>query len=438
MSASRNIVLISLTRLISELGSVAIRFALSLYILDATSSPLASGVVFAVTYIPSVLVNIFAGVWIDRSNKKKVLVVTDMLSGVLTLLFLAAFYLFKEHMALIVVYVLVLYTLQAIFALAMNASVPEMVPEDKVMTVNSNIQSIGALVNILGIFLGASVYILLGLEMIILIDGITFLISGLLSLYLVFWRAPSREEGTKKAYMDSLKEVYAYMLTKKALKYLLLVFIAVNFLLTPLITVVLLYIVRDAFEMIGYEMAFIEAAFGVGVIAGALLVAMKRVSEYVTSRIFMLIQLTAVTILCWLIPALPFVAMESKIGISALFMVLLLAAGMFNIMANIPMMSYVQIYIPEKIRASVLGVVTTVTTTSVPIGMLLFGALMEVVSWSALVAVSGTLLLIIGYLAHRNSNLREFFSKGTGVSMKDSIHPSPVKEAKAVQTKALQ
>jgi MFS family permease len=431
----RNIALISLSRLISELGSVAIRFALSLYILDATGSPFMSGVVFAATYVPGVLVNIFAGVWIDRSNKKRVLVLTDLLSGAVTLAFLGLFVLFDENVYLIVPYVFALYTLQALFMLALNASIPEMVAEDKVMAVNSNIQSISSLINIFGIFLGASVYLMVGLEIIVLLDGITFLISGIVNMFFVFRKTVSvRPQARQPSYLASMKNVYAFMSSRQEIKWLLFVFVAANFLLTPLVSIVLLYIVRDAFRMVDYEMAYIEAAFGVGVIAGALLVSRKRVSAFMKTRIFLFLQLTALTVLCWLVPA--FVDGASKTVLTVFYAALMLLAGAFNCMVNIPIMSYVQVYVPEHIRASILGVVTTIVTTSVPIGLLLFGMAMEWWSWVPLVAVSGIAMIMIGFLAHRQPALHEFFSRGLEAEPDDAPQPPVRPEGTAARTEA--
>ncbi|GGG11629.1 MFS transporter [Paenibacillus albidus] len=422
MQDTRNITLISLSRLISELGSAAIRFALSLFILDITGSPLMSGFVFAFTYIPGILINTFAGVHIDRSDKKKILVAAEFLCGIATLLFMGIFIFVANNITLIICYVVILYTFQAIFNLALNASIPEIVSKERVMTVNSNIQSISALINIFGIILGATLYTLLGLNMLLLLDGISFIIASILNIFLVFVNKPNREEIQEKSYFESMKEVYQYIKARKEIKLLLGIFVTINFLVTPLISIVLLYIIRDELKMSGYEMAFIEAGLGVGSIVGAVLISIKKVGKFVTNKIFIMIQLMALMILLWIFPA--FLSIESKVVMTSIYVVIITLLGLFNVMANIPMISYVQIYIPENIRASIFGVVTTVTTTSVPIGLLIFGAVMEMANWIYLVSVSGTILIVMGYFAHRSNALREFFS----VELEPEKELKPVRE----------
>lgn len=71
MRDSTNIIVFSLSRLITELGTSIFRFALSLYVLDLTGSSSMFALVLSFTYIPGIFVNIIAGVFVDRSRSKK-------------------------------------------------------------------------------------------------------------------------------------------------------------------------------------------------------------------------------------------------------------------------------------------------------------------------------------------------------------------------------
>ncbi|MFS1514461.1 MFS transporter [Chengkuizengella sp. SCS-71B] len=424
MSDTRNIVLISISRLISELGSVALRFALSLYILDITGSPLMFGFVFGFTYIPGVLVNLFAGVLIDRSNKKKILIAADLLSGITTILFLVLFLVQPANIGLLICYVIILYSFQAVFLLAMNASIPELVSKSRVMAVNSNIQSISTLLSIVGLFVGAFAYGAFGIEMVFLIDGISFILSGIINVFFVF-RKKSEEFLQNNTYWESMKEVYQYIKNRNELKYLLGIFLVINFMFVPIVTLVMPFIMREIYEMSEFYIALIEGALGLGLIVGALLVAIKKIGQFVINKIFILFQLLAFMTVLWIFPELPYISISSSLVILLGYMIILTFMGMFNAMANIPMVSYVQIYIPEKMRASFFGIVTTVATMSVPIGLWIYGAVLEMVSWTYLTTISGVTLIIIGFIAHRNQELREFFSREQD-DQEDVIEPNSI------------
>ncbi|AJS57349.1 MFS transporter [Paenibacillus sp. IHBB 10380] len=410
MRDSRNIAIFSLSRLISELGTSVFRFALSLYILDLTGSASMFALVLSFTYIPGIFVNIFAGVFVDRSNKKRIMVITDLLSGISILLLMFMFQFFHDSIMLFIVYAMVLSTLQAFFMLAVNASVPNIVATEKVAAVNSSNQGIGALISILGPVIGAVAYSKFGLEKIFLLDGVSFILSGFLNMLLIF---TVRKDHTveQKRYLDSLKDVYHYIKQRAAIKYLLTIFVIINFIIGPALSLILPFIVYQALKMSPEQLSYIEAALATGVIVGALLVSVPKINRFVTNKIFILIQLQALMIILWMFPKWPIIDTNVHIVLMVGYMIVLAFTGVFNTMGNIPMLSYVQIYIPEHMRASILGVVSTVTTIAVPVGMWVYGATLEVFDWSYITVISGVGLLIVGIIAHRNRELREFFSQ---------------------------
>ncbi|GAA0134962.1 MFS transporter [Paenibacillus sp. YSY-4.3] len=410
MRDTRNIAIFSLSRLITELGTSIFRFALSLYILDLTGSASMFALVLSFTYIPGIFVNIFAGVFVDRSNKKRIMVTTDFLSGTSILLLMFMFQFFHDSILLFIVYAMIMSTLQAFFTLTINSSVPNIVAPERVATVNSSNQSIGALISILGPVLGAVAYSKFGLEKIFLIEGVAFILSGFLNMALKF---SSRKEqlGEIKPYVESLKEVYQYIRQRAAIKYLLSIFVVVNFVIAPAVSLILPFIVYQALDMTPQQLSFIEAALAVGVIIGAVIVSVPKVNRFITNKIFILIQLQGFVIALWMFPKWPIFDMNAKIMFMAGYMIVLALTGALNTMGNIPMLSYVQIYIPERIRASILGVVNTVTTIAVPVGMWVYGAALEAIDWSYIAVISGAGLFVVGFIAYRNRELREFFTQ---------------------------
>ncbi|MNO13085.1 enterobactin exporter EntS [compost metagenome] len=410
MRDSKNIIIFSLSRLITELGTSIFRFALSLYILDLTGSASMFALVLSFTYIPGIFVNIFAGVFVDRSNKKRIMVITDFLSGTSILLLMIMFQFFHDSILVFIVYAMVLSTLQAFFILTVNSSVPNIVSPERVATVNSSNQSIGALISILGPVLGAVAYSKFGLDKIFLIEGLAFICSGFLNLFLKFSKR-QEQLGEQKRYLESLKEVYQFIRQRAAIKYLLSIFVIINFVIAPAISLVLPYIVYQELNMTPHQLSFIEAALAFGVIIGAVVVSITKVNQFITNKIFILIQLQGLMIFFWMFPKWSAFDSSATIVLMIGYMVVLAFTGMLNTMGNIPMLSYVQIYIPDRIRASILGVVNTVTTIAVPIGMWVYGAALEVIEWSYITVASGILLLVVGVIAHRSRELREFFTQ---------------------------
>ncbi len=83
---SRNFVLLVLGQVTSLLGNLSLRFALSMYILEATGSATLFSGLLALSMVPTILLSPFGGMLADRADRRKVMVALDALSGLLVLL----------------------------------------------------------------------------------------------------------------------------------------------------------------------------------------------------------------------------------------------------------------------------------------------------------------------------------------------------------------
>jgi len=72
------------TQSISQLGSSITAFALTLWLYEQTGSALSTAALAVCTYAPYVLMSIFAGALSDRFDKKKTMLVCDILAAVCT------------------------------------------------------------------------------------------------------------------------------------------------------------------------------------------------------------------------------------------------------------------------------------------------------------------------------------------------------------------
>ena len=79
----KNFNILVLGQIISLFGSSIQRFALSLYLLDLTGSASVFATILAISMIPVVLISPIAGMLADRGDKKKLMVLLDVLSAVL-------------------------------------------------------------------------------------------------------------------------------------------------------------------------------------------------------------------------------------------------------------------------------------------------------------------------------------------------------------------
>src|SRR5512146_2861218 len=83
---NRNFSLMWSGQLVSTMGSALTSLAASIYVYRVTNSALSVGLMLMSTAAPSVLVGLFAGVFVDRYDRKKIMMAADLVRGLLVLL----------------------------------------------------------------------------------------------------------------------------------------------------------------------------------------------------------------------------------------------------------------------------------------------------------------------------------------------------------------
>lgn len=146
-----NFIIYFFSRLISDFGSSIFSFALSLYVLDITGSAALFTIIVGFSYLPKAIVNIAAGVYVDKHDKKKLVIVFDFISGIATLIFWMIFKTYAKSIPLITGFQIVLSALVGMFVLALNSSIPNLSTKENVVKFNSMSMGITAIVSMGGL-----------------------------------------------------------------------------------------------------------------------------------------------------------------------------------------------------------------------------------------------------------------------------------------------
>lgn len=223
--------IIWLGQLLSMIGSGLIGFALAVWIFEQTgqATPFALTALFAI--LPQVVLSPFAGALTDRVNRKKIMLISDSLSGVITLV--TAILLVSGKMEIWMVYLISFFG--SVFAAfqqpAYTASIVLMVPKTQFSRANSMVQMGEAIAEILTPILAGLIFTTLGMKAIIYIDVVTYLIATL-SLIMVKIPQPQLSNHDEKEKSSVFKDMifgWRYLVERKGLLGLLLFFAVVNF-----------------------------------------------------------------------------------------------------------------------------------------------------------------------------------------------------------------
>ncbi len=187
--------------------------AIALYTLvrELTGSPLALGLVFLTKMVPFAVASPLAGLLVDRFNRRRLMILADLLRAVVVLGFL----LINEASDLYLLYALtgLQVILTAVFIPARSASIPNVTSGGELLTANALSAATWSTLLAVGAALGGVATEWFGVRVVFVLDSLSYLVSAVF-----LWRAtiPQQTEtgasiGTVKAALGELARGWRYL-----------------------------------------------------------------------------------------------------------------------------------------------------------------------------------------------------------------------------------
>jgi MFS family permease len=121
-----------LSQAATQIGGNMVLFGLTVLVVDSTKSSAAVSVLVLTFLVPAVLFSAVAGVYVDRFDRRIILVATNLLRGIAFI----ALYLVGTHFALILLLNFTISTITVFFAPAELAMIPFLVPRRQLLAAN--------------------------------------------------------------------------------------------------------------------------------------------------------------------------------------------------------------------------------------------------------------------------------------------------------------
>ena len=189
---NRNFSLLWSGQLISTIGTALTSLAASIYVFRLTDSALSVGLMLMATAAPSLLVGLFAGVFVDRYDRKKIMITADLIRAVLVFLIP-----FLVPLNVIWLYIIVMLTsaIGQFFDPAHESVLPDVASDEELAAANSlmAISSFGS--TAVGFAAAGLIASAADISWAFYIDAATFLISAL-CIYLINIKPFSAEDET--------------------------------------------------------------------------------------------------------------------------------------------------------------------------------------------------------------------------------------------------
>ena len=387
MSLARNgnFLLLWAGQFVSQMGDRLAMVAFPWLVYQRTGSALGTGAVFALYTLPYVLFGAFAGVVIDRYNKRAVMIAADIVRGGLVLLVpLAA----TRSLAGVYVLSFLVASAAVFFDPCKLAILPDLVTKDRLMRANSLLATGENLTEIVGYAVAGFLLAYVSTATAFRSDAVTFAASAA-ALMLMRYHAPVRAAAEQVAgsFWHELREGLSFLRHHHALwmnTLMVVAFVAglgASYPLTFLLAVRTLDAGTEAFGVF-------EAVIGVGYLAGAL--ALATFATRIPKGLAMAVGWTAMGV------GLVAVAVTTDVWQACIPFAVI---GLANAVALIALDTWLQDVIPEQLRGRVFGARFTLTQGTYALSVLVGGALAGVFDVRALLIVAGVLMAIPGIAA---------------------------------------
>ena len=222
-----------------------------------------------VGFLPQIVVSFFAGVWADRYNKKKLIMYSDGMIAISTLILAILFLCGYRQMWLLFVTAAIRSLGAGIQSPAISSFIPEIVPEKELMRVNGIYSTIQSIMSVISPVASGALLANVNLESIFFIDVFTAIIGIALVANIKYINV--KKERQTNSHIDDLKEGITYLKNHKTIKKLLIFYAALAFLITPAAFLTTLMVIRSFGPEI-WRLTLHETMFGVGAIIGGILV----------------------------------------------------------------------------------------------------------------------------------------------------------------------
>ena len=384
---NKNVVILLSGQFISRIGNNLFSLALYWYVLSETHSRSALGFVGALASLATA-VGLISGVFVDRWDRRRTMIGSDILRGTLALVLAVFALLHRSPVVLIASIILCIQAVGTFFSPAENSMLPQLVRGEELAEANGVNASVSSASSMIGLGLGGALLAFAGPIILFVANAVSF---GVSVFSLLFLKAPlgdvqnRRPQQTLKQTIitlwNELADGYRLLLGMPFLRKIIPLAAMANFFLTPLEVLDVAWV-----RQVLHQGAFVYGLFGVALVVGSLAGGLMAgpISRRFVHRNVVLSGIALEGMIVMAFSQIPF-------AIPDLIMFMFLGAT-FSVLNSIGL-TMIQQAIPDGYFGRILGPLVALNTALRPIGILLSGLIAVDVPLSWVFLTAGLLCI---------------------------------------------
>jgi len=379
---------------LSLFGSMLVQYAIMWHITLTAKSGTIQTLYIICGILPTFFISPLAGVWADRYDRKKLIMLSDSIIALTTLVLALVFMSGVRSLALLLAASALRALGQGIQAPAVGAFLPQIVPKEQLTRANAASATIQSIIMLTSPMASGALMTFAPIEAIFFIDVVTAALA--VSIFALFLKVPPHERATKKievSYYHDLREGFAYIGTHAYVKRFFVFSAMFFFFAAPVAFLTPLQVTRSFGDDV-WRLTAIEIAFSLGMMGGGILIGTWGGFR---NRVHTMALASFLTGL-----------MTLALGVMPVFWIYLALMGLIGIsmpLFNTPATVLLQEKVEPAYLGRVFGVMTMISSVMMPMGMLIFGPIADMVRIEWLLVGSGAVIAALGFFLTGNRTL---------------------------------
>jgi MFS family permease len=407
-----------LAQAVTQVGGNMVIYGLTVIIFSATKSNAAVSILLLTFLVPAVIFSAVAGVYVDRHDRRLILIVTNLLrAGAFALIYIAS-----DQIIVVFAMNIFVSTVTTFFGPAEAATIPYLVPKHQLLAANGLFTlTLNAAFALGFALLGPLVVTIAGPNALILLVGGSYLVAAVLCFTLPGLPTPKAEGRSRlQAVVDAeravgstfgqLREGLGYIRDHRSVTWSL-IYLGITASLIGVLGVLGPDFATEALGLAPKDFVVVVLPLGFGIVTGIII--LNRYGRYLPRRRTMEVGLIALGALLGIlsvarpltaflqgvpVPATP-VDLSAIVSMLSIVVAIAFLAGNFYAVVAIPAQTQLQEDLPPEVRGRVFGVLNMLVSVASFLPIILVGPISDFFGTQPVIFAVGLLVLVSGVVS---------------------------------------
>ncbi|SJZ40043.1 MFS transporter [Anaerorhabdus furcosa] len=378
---------------ISLFGSSLVQYAIVWYVTLSTSSGLMLTISTICGFLPQICVSLFAGSWIDKYDRKKLIMLSDSMIACATLFLALLFLSGNKNIWVLFIVLMIRSAGTGLQTPAVNAILPQIVPQENLMKVNGILSTCNSIMMFLSPAISGAILSVFSLEVTLFIDVITAII-GVSITSTVKVKKLIDQLSNEKTMIQNMKEGFSYVKNNKFILNLLIFQMVSMFMISPSAFLTPLMIARRFGDEV-WRLTASEMTYSLGMVLGGILITTWGGFKNRLNTTLLAGTLYGVFMI--------------SLGASPWFLLYLIfntCIGLVSPCYNTPITVSIQERVEQNMQGRVFSFMQITTSCMLPLGMMFYGPLADIIPVEVILVVAGILVICSAGIFHFSKALK--------------------------------